>query len=807
MLTDLRYALRMLIKSPAFTIIAVLTLALGIGANSAIFSVIDAVLLRPLPFQNPDQLAMVWNKVPAHGEQGVPLSYPDAVDLRERNKSFSRLAVFTRGETVLEGIDQSQLLQGLAATSDIFPVLGFAPFLGSLYERDRENTTAARVVLISHALWQSAFGSDPQIVGRQITLASRSVTVLGVLPRGWKFPVQDGRTDYLMPLEPLIPTEINHRGGHFLSIVGRLRSGVSLSSATAELNSIAGQLAQEYPDTNAKRSVAVIPLHEDLVGNIRPALLVLLGSVALVLLIACANVANLLLARGAARTREMAIRAALGASRVRIVRQLLAENFLLACFGAIGGLVFAWWGLDLLVALGPGDLPRADEIAINPAVGAFTFCVAISSTLLIGLLPSLQLSRRDVSTALQQGAKGSSGGPHSNQLRSLLIISQVALSLLLLIGAGLLLRSFMNLRATKPGFDPSRVMTAEFVLNAAKYPEVGAQFRFYDALLRKVRALPGVESAGGATPLPFTDNTRYLSFSIPGRPSVALVDHPSASYLVVDDGYFPTMKIPSLGGRLFDRRDSAQSILVVILNDAFARKYFPVGNALGQMVAIDRGAGKKSVCTVVGVVGDSRHDALSTPAGPEMYVPLSQEPQRALDLVVRTASENLTGLNAGIRDAVQQIDRGVFVPQVRPMESLLSTSLAQPRFNMTLLGVFAGIAMILAAIGIYGVIAYSVTQRTREIGIRMALGAQRSQMLGMMLRQSVSLVGVGITIGVAAAFASTRLLRSLLYGVEANDFSTYGIVILLLGGAALLASYIPARRATKVDPMVALRYE
>ncbi len=503
MLTDFTYALRMLIKSPAFTIVAVLTLALGIGANSAIFSVIDAVLLRPLPFRNPDQLAMVWNKVPDRGDKGVPVSYPDAADLRERNKSFSQLAIFTRGETVLEGTDQSQLLQGLIATSDSFSVLGLAPFLGTSYGRDRENATAARVVLISHALWQSAFGGDPQIVGRQITLASRSVTVVGVLPRDWKFPVQDGRTDYLMPLEPLIPTELNHRGGHFLSIVGRLRPGVSLSGATAELNAIAGQLAQEYPDTNAKRSVTVIPLHEDLVGNIRPALLVLLGSVALVLLIACANVANLLLARGAARTREMAIRTALGASRVRIIRQLLAENFLLAGFGAIGGLVFAWWGLDLLVALGPGDLPRSDGIAINPAVGAFTFCVAISSTLLFGLLPSLQLSRRDVSAALQQGAKGSSGGPHSNRLRSLLIISQVALSLLLLIGAGLLLRSFMNLRATKPGFDPSRVMAAEFVLNAAKYPEAGAQFRFYDEFLRKVRAFPGVESAGGATPLPF----------------------------------------------------------------------------------------------------------------------------------------------------------------------------------------------------------------------------------------------------------------------------------------------------------------
>ena len=807
MLQDFRYASRMLAKAPGFTVIAILTLALGIGANSAIFSVVDAVLLRPLPFNNPDELAMVWNKSRARGEQPVPLSYPDARDLCAQSKSFSHLAIFTPGETVLEGTDQSQLLQGLAATSDIFSVLDFAPFLGQPYSRDHETATASRVILISYALWQNAFASDPGIVGCQINLASRSVTVLGVLPRDWKFPVQDGRTDYLMPLEPLIPTEITHRGGHFLSAVGRLRPGSMLQSASAELNAIAGDLARKYPDTNSGRSIVVVPLHEEVVGNVRPALLVLLGAVALVLLIACVNVANLLLARAAARSREMAIRAALGASRLRVVRQLLIESFLLALFGAIGGLVFAWWGLDLLVALGPGDLPRADEIAINPAVGAFTFCVAISSMFLFGLLPSLQLSRRDVSASLQQGAKGSTGAVYSNRLRGLLIISQVALSLLLLIGAGLLLRTFVNLRATKPGFDPSRVMTGNFVLNSAAYPEPDQQLRFYDQLLANLRSLPGVESVGAITPLPFSGNTRGNTFTIAGQPPIAPGDHPGSNYAMVDRGYFATMRIPILRGHAFNEHDTAQSQPVAVVNGAFARKYFPNGNAVGQTLVIDRGGGKTIARQVVGVIGDSRHETLGIEAVPEIYVPFPQDPQRPLDLVLRSGAQSLNGLNSGVRNAVQQIDRGVFVPQLQPMESLLSASLAQPRFNMTLLGVFAALATGLAAIGIYGVIGYNVAQRTREIGIRIALGAQREQMLRMILRQSMQLVLIGLVVGIAAAVVATRVMSNLLYGVGANDFPTYLLVVLLLGGAALIASYIPARRAMAVDPMTALRYE
>ena len=809
MLNDLRYAFRQLIKSPGFSLIAILTLALGIGANSAIFSVVNAVLLRPLPFPEPNELAMVWNKTTQQGESAVSLSYPDAVDIRERSKSIAHAAVISRSETVLEAADQSQLLQGLAASSEIFPTLDLVPFRGTAYgpERDQPDANAARVVLISHALWQSAFGADPKIVGRQIRLASRSVTIIGVLPPHWVFPVQDGRTDYVMPLGPTIAADAQDRGGRSLAMIARLRAGVTLPGAQAELNAIAAQLAKEYPDTDSNRSVVFVPLADEVVGNVRPALLIMFGAVALLLLIACANVANLLLARAAARSREMAIRSALGASRVRIIRQLLAESFLLALAGALGGLLIAWWGLDLLLALVPGQLPRAAGIAVDPAVGLFTFGVAVLSTLLFGLLPALQLSRRNISAALQQGGRGASAGVSAHRLRGLLVISQVALSLLLLIGAGLLLRSFANLRVTQPGFDPTRVMTADFVLNGAAYPEPDRQRNFYAQFLEKIRAIPGVAAVGAGIPLPFGGFRSRTTFTVAGGAPIAWADHPLAAYATTAGDYFSALKIPIRRGRDFQASDHEKAEMVAIVNEAFARKYFPGKDAVGETVLIDIADHQSRARRIVGVAGDSRLESLGREAEPQIYVPFAQDPGRVLSLAVRTRAENLTGLNAAIRAAVQQLDRGVFVPQLHPMNSLLSASLAWPRFNSTLLGLFAAVAMVLAAIGIYGVIAYNVAQRTKEIGIRMALGARRRGMLTMILRQSLSLVGVGMVIGLAAAAATSRLLSTMLYGVGSTDLFTYAGVVVLLGGAAFLASLIPARRAMKVDPMVALRTE
>ncbi len=798
MIADLRYAVRMLLKAPGFTIVAVLTLALGIGANTAIFSVIDTVLLRPLPFQNPERIVMVWGGSSREGEIRSNHSFPDYADLRDQNQSFAALAAFNRSRAVLNQGDESQQLAGVNISAEIFDLLGEPPMLGRAYTREEDRLGAAPVVVLGHAAWQRAFGGDPQIIGRQITLATKPYTVVGVMPPGWKFPVDSDTIDFLLPLQPAVGSELDKRGNHFLSVVGRLKPNVPLQQADAELTGALARLAQQYPDTNLSfDAIAIVPLQGDLVRNIKPALLVLL--------IACANVANLLLARAASRTREIAIRTALGASRSRIVRQLLIESFLLALLGAIGGLLLAWWGVDVLSAIGPRSVRRLGEINLNATVCAFALGTVVASTFIFGLVPALQVSRASVSESLQQGGKGSAG-LQTSRLRALLIIAQVALSLLLLTGAGLLIKSFFNLRSTDPGFDPERVMTSALSLPRAKYTQASQQVRAVDDVLAKIAALPGVETAGAVDPLPLSGSIRGSSFTIPTAAPVAPGDHPSAGHVVVAGDYFRAMRIPLLSGRSFDRRDTSESPSVIIVNEAFARKFFPDRDAVGQYVGLDRDE-ESPPSEVIGVVANSRHDALHEAPGPEFYLPLTQNGNSRFDIVIRTTARQLAGLDASVKQAVRQVSGDLFMPPLRPMEFFLSTELAQPRFNMMLLGTFASVALLLAAVGIYGVIAYSVTQRTREIGIRMALGAQRADMLGMILRQSLSVVLIGIGIGLLAAFAATRLLASLLYGVEANDVFTYASVVVLLGGAALLASYIPARRAMKVDPMVALRYE
>ncbi|MEY2493829.1 MAG: hypothetical protein QOJ45_321 [Verrucomicrobiota bacterium] len=810
MITDLKYALRMLVKSPTFAIIAVLTLALGIGANSAIFSVINTVLLRPLPFKDPNQIVMVWGRYANDSGtvRGNVHSFPDYLDLRDQSQSFSAIASYTRTAGTLAQAEDAQYLEGVAITPEIFDVLGVPPLLGRGFTQEEAKDQGIRVVVLTYPLWQRAFGGDPKVLGQAVTLSGRSYTVVGVMPADWKFPVEDEAIDYVVPLQYLVASALTNRGSHFISVVGRMKPGVHERQAEAELSAIAGRLSKQYPDTNLNfTGVAVVNLHTDVVGDVRPALFILLGAVALVLLIACANVANLLLARAASRSREIAIRTALGASRLRVIRQLLCESLLLALMGGTAGLLLAWWGVDLLGAAGPQGLPHIAQIKVNFTVCAFTFVLAIGSTMLFGLVPALQVSRPRVNESLQQGAKGSTGGLHTNRLRAFLVVSQVSLSLLLLAGAGLLIKSFFNLRATNPGFDPQRLMTMSLTLPRVRYPEFDQQIRTHDAIMDKISAIPGVESAGGANPLPLAGNINNLSFMVSGAAPLPLGNHPGGGYLIVKPDYFKAMKIPVLQGRAFTRADTKDSPLVVMINEAFARKHFPDRNPIGQQVMIDRGEGKAPPCEVVGVVGNSRHDSLAAPPGPEMYVPFPQDPTRSLDVVLRVASVNLVGLQAEVKRAVHEVDKDLFVPTLKPMTALVSTQLAQPRFNMMLLAVFAAVAMILAAIGIYGVIAYSVTQRTREIGIRMALGAQKTQMLTMVLRQSMLLVIIGIVIGFLVALGATRVMATLLYGVGANDLSIYAVVIALLSAAAFLASYVPARRAMKVDPMVALRYE
>ena len=805
-MNNLRFALRRLFQNPTFTIIATLTLALGIGANSAIFSVVDTVLLRPLPFPKSHELVAVWGSVSHTGGEKETDSFPNYVDLRDQSQTLDSLTAYTRAAAVLTGTEESREVLGLAVTSDVFRVLGVFPVLGRAFSREDDNPDA-RVVVFTHHAWKTLLNGDPKIVGKQIKMSSRSYTVLGIMPPGFQFPVEGERTEYFMPLHPLVPEEVKRRDSHFLRLVGRMKPGVSVEQCNAELNAISWRLAKEYPETNTNRSSLVVGLHKDIVGDVRPALMTILAAVLFVLLIACANVANLLLARATARQREIAIRSALGASRWRIISQLLLEGFLLALVGALGGLLIAWWGMDLLRVFGPQDVPRLGEIAINAPVWIFTFAAAVLSTLLFALIPALQVTRPNVSQSLQEGGGRGAVGPESHRLRGLLVISQVALSLLLLIGAGLLIKSFANLRATKPGFDPSHAVTLHLSLPKVRYPDPTQHREFFEQILPKLAAIPGVEAAGGAMPMPFSGNDRGSSFTVAGQPPLARGNHPVASHLTITPGYFHAMKTPLLAGRDFNLHDTKDSMLVVIVNEAFVRRFLEGRNPIGQRIVLDQENNKTTTLEIVGVVASSHHETLASEAQPEFYIPHTQDPSRRMDIVLRTSAAELSGLQAAFRNVVHDYDKNIYVPNLETLEQRIGTTLAQPRFNTMLLGTFAGVAMILAAIGIYGVIAYSVAQRTREIGIRMALGAQRRNMLQMILWQSASLVGIGLFAGLLSALALTRLMTSLLYGVTAYDLSIYAIVMIVLSSAALLASYFPARRAMHVDPMVALRYE
>jgi len=804
MLTDCRYALRMLAKAPAFTAIAILTLALGIGANSAIFSVIDTVLLRPLPFAKPNQLTAVWSKVTAESDKETG-SFPDYADIRDQSQTLDALFAYTRASTVLGTGNESSALQGLAVTSDIFRALAVRPFLGRTFTRDEEKADSY-VVVLTYEAWKRYFNSDRNIIGRQILLSLRPYTVIGVMPAGFHYPI-GVRCEYFNPLQPLVSDAVQNRASHFLRFVGRLKDGADVKQASAEIGAISARLEKQYPDTNTGRTYYAISLHQDLVGDVRPALLTVLAAVFFVLLIACANVANLLLARATQRRREIAIRTALGAGRARIVRQLLAEGFILALIGATGGLLLASWGIDLLRLFGPHDLPRLDEVAINGSVVAFTLAAAVLSTLLFAMMPALQVSRPNVNESLQEGNRGAIG-PESHRLRALLVIAQVALSMLLLAGAGLLIKSFGNLRGTSPGFEPSRVAMIDLSLPRTKYSDPIRQREFFERLDSKLWNLPGVDAAGGAMPLPFSGNDRASSFWIAGRPDPGLGNHPNAGHLVIDGDYFRALRIPLLTGRTFSPRDNKDSLPVVMVNEAFVRKFFNGGNAIGEHILLDASEKEKpTALEIVGVVGNTRHESLAIEPIPEFYVPFEQDPDRRMHIVLRTSLEKLSGLETAMRNAIHEVDRDIYFPGLTPMPQLIGTTLAQPRFNMMLLGCFAGVAMVLAAIGIYGVIAYTVAQRTKEIGIRMALGAQKIDMLTMILRQSFTVIGIGLLVGLFGALAVTRLMSSLLYGVSANDLSIYAVVTIVLSGAALVATYFPARRAMAVDPMVALRYE
>jgi len=812
LLQDIRYGLRVLLKSPGFSAVAIITLALGIGGNTAMFSIVHSVLLKPLPFPNSERLISV-NETDSR-RPGLPdtFSYPDFFDYRAQNRTFEGMATYRDASFNLTGVGQPQHLDGQVVSSDFFSVLGVKPALGRGFRREEEQ--AGRwVVVVSHQLWQSKFGSDPNIVGRTITLDNRSYTVIGVAPAGFEFPVEypapqlwGSMARDADPGGGTPATAPENRGAHFLSVIGRLKPGVTLAQAQTETDLIARRLAHQYPDSNTRRAVTVlIPQLQRMVGNVRSALLVLLAAVGFVLLIACANVANLLLAQASKRQREITVRAALGAPRRRLVRQLLTESLLLGVAGGGLGLGLASWILVAIVHFESGNIPRLEHEGLNLIVLAFTALVSIVASLLFGLAPAWQTARTDLAETLREGGRGAAGAAHSNRLRSGLVIAETAIGVVLLVGAGLLLRSFQQLIRVDPHFNPHYLLALDVNLPSSRYNDQQTVL-FYDQLLAKLRALPGVDAASAAWPLPFSGNDATISFEIQGRPSPP-GQHPFAALAVVSPGYFHTLGIALLRGREFNLRDDAKSPPVVIVSQNFARQYFPNQNPIGQHMRPGIGDEKAPMREIVGVVADIKHDSLSDDFDPRYYLPYSQGmfgPQPSI--VLRSAGNPVAQLDA-VSNAIHGMDKELAVFNVHTMDEMMSNSANQPRFNAFLFSLFAAVALLLTAIGLYGVMAYSVAQKTHEMGIRMALGADPSDLLRMVLQRAVVLVGAGLGVGIAIGLGVTRFLASMLFAVHPLDWPTYAAVAAVLMGVGLLAGYVPARRASRVDPMVALRYE
>jgi predicted permease len=806
LIQDIRYGLRTLLRSPGFTVVAVLTLALGIGVNTAIFSVVNALLLRPLPFNEPQQLMMLWGESKSTGADRVVLSVPDIQDVRQQSRTLEYLTPYNASGTMLSIGDDSERVFGAVVSSDLFPALGVKPLMGRVFTPEEDVPGGPSVVVISQSLWARAFGSDPAIVGKAIKLGGKATIVLGVMPADFSFPIKREKSDYWQPIStsPSYVAAKDNRGSRSFKVLARLKTGVTVAQANEELAAISRRLEEQYPDSNTGFSLSLTPLHEDLVGQIRPALLVILGAVGLVLLIACANVANLLLARAASRQKEIAIRTALGAGRLRIVRQLLTESMLLVVIGGGLGLLLAPWGLELLIAASPSDLPRLGEIGLDTHVLGFTVAVSILTAILFGLAPALQSSRLDVNESLKEGGRGSTEGLRRNRTRSLLVISEIALSLVLLIGAGLLIRSFIALLNTSPGFDTNAILTVDIPLSRSRYPGAEQQVMFVQQAVARASQVPGVASVAAVNILPLSGNARQSTFTIEGRP-MPNGQEPDAEASTVSPDYFRTMGIPIIKGRAFNEGDKKDAPLVVVISDALARKNFPGEDPLGKRLVIDD---DRPPFEIVGVVGDVRHEKLETETYPEYYLSFYQLPERQVNLVVRAApSIDPASLQTSIRKAIKQLDGEQTVWEMKTMQQWRAESVARRRFNMMLLGLFAALALLLAGVGIYGVMSYAVTQRTHEIGIRMALGAGTRDVLRLVIGQGMILALIGITAGLAASFALTRLIVGLLFGVSATDPLTFMLITLLLLGVALLACYLPARRATKVDPLIALRYE
>jgi putative ABC transport system permease protein len=798
LLQDIRYALRALRKSPGFTIIAVLTLALGIGANTALFSVVDAVLLRPLSFKNASRLVWGWGNCP-FCEHGA-VSPSDFLDYRAQNQSFEHYGARSVGDSLfnLTGTDKPVQINGSMITAGYFDALGIQPRYGRVFTLADEKTSDPEVVILSQHLWQDRFGANPNVIGQSIALDGKTRTIVGVLASDISVLTQ---ANLWFPA-PFENPGMQSRRSHFLRPIGLLKSGVTISQAQAELDTIAARLATQFPETNKGWSQKLEPLHSVVVGNVRPAFFVLIGAVALVLLIACANIASLILARNTVRRREIAIRTALGAGRFRLVRQLLTESLILALMGGVAGIFVATAGVELLKQLGPQSLPRLEEANVNSVVLIFTFVMSIFTGLLFGLGPALKASRRDLTQSLKEG--GNSGHSRAkHRAHNTLVVAEVALSLVVLIASGLLLNSFWRLMRAPLGFDPANVLTTEVSLVSPRYDDRQRRESFFRELQERIQSAPGAAAAGFISELPLSGDGNDTFFTITEHPPANPNDNADEDFRVIDGDYFGAMRIPLLSGRSFERQDVSEDRQVIVVNEPFAQKYFPHESAIGKHLKLFEGKPQFATREIVGIVGGNKSFALEESLRPEMFIPGSH---MRMNVVVRGPGDPAV-LAVAVRQALRQIDPDQATSTFRTMSDVVTSSAANDRFNTLLLGAFAAIALLLTAAGIFGVLSYLVTQRTREIGLRMALGAQPTDVLRVIVGHGLRLVLLGLCIGVAAAFLVTRWMSSVLFGVTPTDPLTFTVVAIVLGTVALLASYVPARRAMRVDPMVALRYE
>ena len=808
LIADARYALRVMRKNPGFAAIAILTLALGIGANTAIFSVVYAVLLKPLPYPAPSQLVVVFQAKPQEGVDFTGVSYPDFQDWRAQNGVFTELAGNQEHDLTVTGRGEPFVADTAVVTAGLFDVLQVAPLRGRTFVPEDGRPGAAPVAIVSEKLWRSRFGADPHLVGSSINLDKRSFTVIGIMRAGFHSPILIRNQDIWVPTpdDPLFGGWMKRRSGHWLSVIGRLKPGVSIAQAQAEMDGISRRLSAEFPKDDAGWSIRVAPLQSTIVGDERPALLLLLGAVALVLLIACANIANLLLSRATSRAKEMSVRIALGAGRGRIVRQLLTESAALGLLGGVGGTLLAYWGVRVLGSLLPSDLAKMQDIRVDGWVLAFALSLSVTASFVFGLAPALFAAGSDVQKTLREGSGRAGAGGSRQNVRTILAVAEIAVAMVLLVGAGLLIRSFITLTSVNPGFRSDHLTKAEVQLPQFEYSTPQQWTGFANDLLARIQAEPGMRDSAVAIPLPLANGFINLGFEIEGVAAPPSSKSRTANYVATSPEYFRVMGIPLLQGRSFSPEDVAATPRVTIISEAMAREYFPNQNAIGKRIIFGFPPDGDAPREVVGIVGDVRDVALSQDPAAMMYVPYAQAPFWGAVLVVRS-NLSVAAVADAIRRDARAIDKDLPVTDIAAMPEIVDASVAQPRFQTLLLGLFGALALILAAVGIYGVISYSVIQRTHEIGIRMSLGAQPNQVLRLVMGQGAILALAGIVIGAAAAFALTRLMRSLLFEVSPADPLTFAGIAALLVAVALAACYIPARRAMRVDPMTALRYE